>query len=65
MPFHFTTEVETKSLPLTFIVNEGSPAVELFGVMELRIGKGLALTPSATFFYKSSKIKIIKRLNPG
>jgi len=39
------------------MVNEGSPAVELFGVMVFRIGVGLALPPSSTFFLQELENK--------
>jgi len=42
-PFHFTTDVETKFVPLTVSVNCGSPAVFEVGEIDVVVGTGLLI----------------------
>src|SRR5438046_10765512 len=40
VPFHWTTDEATKFVPVSVSVNAASPAVLLFGAMELNVGVG-------------------------
>jgi hypothetical protein len=62
-PFQFTTEVETKFVPLTVNVNCGSPAAAQVGLSELMVGTALIVNVAAPEF--AAQVPTMTEAVPG
>ena len=66
-PFHCTTELLTKPVPLTVSVNAGPPGVAEGGLSPVMVGTGFetAATAAPAFTMPLPQVEVLQELPPG